>query len=150
MGSVARGAGSVMTRTQAVETARRMHAGGWAVEHIRCYLRARGHAVAWSQVKAWVDPDYDERRKARERERQREHWRAKHRVSPLNYRIVSEDSRDALMLTLRQEDGLSYAAIAAVANRFMGADLTPEQVRFRLYDLGVEKNPNKARSRSAA
>lgn len=153
-----------LTRPQAVELARRMWGDGesWTFTEIRDYLATRGHPVHATTVRTWVDDEYARNRNDERRESNRRHNRekrgsraflildddAKQRLGlhqgPKPSPLASEATPDVL-LALRVEDKLTYPAIAAVARRFLGQDLSAEQVRYRLYELGVEKNPNKVR-----
>jgi transposase len=127
--------------------ARQMYANGdgWSIKEIRAYLAERGHDVVWETVKAWADPAWAERRRLAHRAARRRWWRERHRAR--TFRVLDEHAREQvratpdLLLALRLEDGLSYAAIAKIINRFTGLDLTATQVRRQLHQLGVAKHP---------
>lgn len=133
-----------MTRPQAMETARRMHAGEWTIPEIRRYLASRGVNVTWEQVKRWVDAEYEAARRAREARRKREEYRRKHNTQPHNYR--NHGDIIGVLLDLRLEDGLTYPALIAVARRFYGLEFTDYSIRAELLKRGVKKNANKARA----
>lgn len=152
-----------MTNMEAMQTARRMYEGGWKIEQIRRYLNRHGVKCSWVRVKVWVDEEYAEERRERERDRARRKWRADHNVK--SFIVLDAQAREILsrelgtppppdftpelLLTLRVEDGLQYSAIAAVAKRFYGIDMTVDQIRYRLCALGAPKNPNKTRANQA-
>lgn len=152
-----------MTRPQAMATARRMAEGEWQVKQIQAYLGSRGHAVSWDTVKGWSDPEWAERRRKAKRDSKRAWWREHHGSG--GFRVLDADARRRLaerlatplptatpamsvdlMLALRVDDGLSYVAIAKVADRIYGQKLSAWQVRDRLNQQGVPKNPAKVRS----
>ena len=152
-----------MTRPQAIATARRMYANGegWTNKEIRDYLTSHGHDVHYTTIRAWVDEDYAKERNRQRRERMRRFSRDKRGTT--QFLVLDADARrrlgldvpheppaeltPELLLALRLEDGLPYSAIAKVARRFFGErDATEDKVRFRLYELGAPKNPNKARA----
>lgn len=121
----------VMTRPQAVQTAQELWAdgkGGWTITDIRDYLANEGQDVSWPTVKSWVNQEWWDRRL--EGKRQARHV----------------DATPELLLALRLEDGLTYTAIAKVAKRFLGVDMTAKQARYQLTLLGAPKNPAKARA----
>jgi hypothetical protein len=134
-----------MTRTQAMAIAKRMYEGEWKIDQIRRYLATRGVSVAWSTVKVWVDPGYRDEQLRRNRVRARNAWRQRNNVQLARHTACDPEECEQTLLTLRREDKVQYTALAVIARRFYGIDLSPEQVRHRLYELGAEKNPNKAR-----
>lgn len=130
-----------MTRAQAMATARRMSEGGdWQQVQIRAYLASRGQPVSRSTLKAWIDPDFAARRRESDKLRKRSAWRE--RNGRYGCKVLDVD----LLLALRVNDGLSYAAISKVAARIYGEKLSADQVRDRLIRRGVPKNPAKVRS----
>lgn len=148
-----------LTRPQAIEVARRMWANGqaWTLSDISRYLTKRGVKVSRQTVRGWVNEDYRRLDLERNRSRKREQRGTQY------FRIVDDDAKKRMslmpsaltpdvMLAMRVEDGLSYMAIAAVARRFFGQDMSEYQVRARLYELGVSKNPKRviAAERQAA
>jgi hypothetical protein len=148
-----------MTRPQAIMTAQQLWAngdGGWTVEAIRRYLIAQGQrSLSWSKVKCWVDEEYAAEYRRKDADRQRRLHRD--RSGTTRFLILDADARERLgldvpptatpevLLALRLEDGLTYGAIAKVAARFLGLQMTEDEARHRLNALGAPKNPNKAR-----
>lgn len=132
-----------ITRPQAVETARRLWDngnGGWTIREIRDYIAERGQPVTGVTVKVWVDPEYGRKRSEGLKAAKRR-W---HHATKARSKLTPE-----LLLALRVEDGLSYGAIAAIARRFFGVEMSEGQARYRLELLGAPKNPNKSRAVAA-
>jgi hypothetical protein len=131
-----------LTRPQAVQLARRLWDNGnsgWTIREIRDYIAKRGHDVHGVTIHVWVDPEYGRQRAESLKASKKRLYHAKKNRQPSA--LTPE-----LLLALRVEDGLAYTAIAAVARRFFGEDMTEDQVRHRLYGLGAPKNPNKSRA----
>ena len=84
-------------------------------------------------LRCWLEPGYRERHRS---------WQRKCYSGEPSTDVVTP----ALLRALRVEDGLSYMAITKVLARFCGEDLSEFQVRSRLYEIGIEKNPNKVRA----
>jgi hypothetical protein len=123
-------ASDALTRSQAMETARRMHAGGWKITEIRDYLAARGVERSWDTVKGWVDPEWAERRREAHRANKRKHWRRKagNRVA---FRVLDEHTKLDVMRELRAE-GLSHSAIAGAFKVLLSEELSRSQVEYAL------------------
>lgn len=121
-----------------VDRARRLADDGWTATAISRRLKAEfGQGPSRDTVRAWVDPDAAER------------MRTSNVASKRRARLRQPKPRsfiDETMLRLRLEDELTYPVIAKVLRRFYAINMDAEKVRFRLYELGVEKNPNKARA----
>lgn len=118
-----------LTRPEAIETARRMYAAGWTVAEIQRYVTRRGVKASWHAVKGWVDDDYAQRRRARERDRQRDLWRIKNGARPVAYKVITNHDKLIRLCELR-EAGLSPAAVATVIRLDFGDELTKNQVSY--------------------
>lgn len=122
-----------------VDRARQLSDDGWTATAISRRLKAEfGVQPARDTVRAWVDPDAAER------------LRIANAASKRRSRARNDAERrtfvERAMLTLRLEDGLPYSTISKVMRRFYGVEASAETIRHRLYELGVEKNPNKTRA----
>lgn len=98
------------------ECARGMFEAGWTPHEIQQYLTRSGTPVAFSTVKAWVDPTYlDERRK-------------RHAEDNRRFRDKAGEHVRARMLELRDR-GMSSADISTVVEIYHGRNISPEMVR---------------------
>jgi len=128
-----------------VARARQLVNAGWTAGETRRLIAEEfglARLPSVTTIRSWTEPGY------RELHRQ---WQLKcaAKPKPVSPTVPSRLTPDVL-LALRVEDKLTYGAIAAVVRRFFGEEMTEDQARFRLYELGVEKNPNKTRPRLAA
>lgn len=103
-----------MTRPEAIALARQMYGDGdaWNITEIQKHLNARGVNCAWSTVKGWVDPEYQQRRELSDRDRKRREWRRAH--GPRAFRVLDDDARAAVIGLLRDDAGLSDEQVQAV------------------------------------
>lgn len=126
--------------TRRVLRARELREVGWSPRQIRLMIADEfglDRPPSKTTIRQWTEPGFVETER-----KQRAAAYARHHGSGKPGRFLT----DAVLLALREEDELTYPSIAAVVRRFFGVEMTGEQVRGRLYALGVEKNPNKVRA----
>lgn len=131
-----------------VARARELAAAGWYPTGISRILAREfdlERPPSTNTIRCWLDPGFREYHiRLNSRARERREGRSSDGL-PKPSRLTPQ-----LLLALRVEDGLTYGAIAAVARRFCGEEMTEDECRYRLYELGAPKNPNKARPKAAA
>lgn len=130
--------------TKTIALAREMYGDGdaWTPGEIQRYLARQGIDVAVTTVRRWVRPGVRERQNENNRMFK---LRAKMRSEAPPVKPLGDRELDRRMLDLR-DAGLAYSAIAVVVGVYHGAELTEDQVRYRLLKLGAAKNPRKARA----
>lgn len=131
-----------MSRTQAIETARRMYAGEWKIAQIVRYLADRGHPVRWHTVKRWVDQDFYDRDVERRRITERARWRLMHPGS--QWRVITDADKLERLRALRDDADLSLSAIARVIRLDFGDELSRDQIE---HALTVGRYPDVMRGR---
>lgn len=125
--------------------AQQLRAAGWTIPQIRDLVEKQtGHRPSRTTIENWVDPSLA----AAHRERSAASHRRRRAGDPS--RQPPRRLTDADLLALREEDELSYQAIAKVVRRFYRVEMTEVQIRGRLLKLGISTNPKMARDRVAA
>lgn len=137
-------------RSSSVQRAIELKAAGWTDLQIAAILeRETGRRPGSMTVRRWTDPDWAQADKERSRRRHARLRRAKG-IPPRYSHSPVRELLDEDLLALRRDDHLTYTAISRVLWRFYAVRLSADQVRYRLYALGAEKNANRARPKVAA
>lgn len=106
-----------------VEFARRLHAAGKPVPEVYAAVLRQGYSPSVSTVRLWVDEDLREAHLSKKRRRQ-----PVYRSATLERRVPLWEARRRRIVSLR-EAGLSYNAIALLANHDWALHLDDERVR---------------------
>jgi hypothetical protein len=117
--------------SKTIGIARQLHAAGLGPSKVQHELNRLGVAASLTTIMAWLDDDFREKRNMSNprRDLRRKKIRQRHAV-------------DDAMIYLRAQ-GLTYAAIAIVIERYHGKRLCAGTVQKRCRDLGVPVNPLK-------
>jgi hypothetical protein len=120
-----------MTRPEAMVLVREMYGdgrNGWGVTDLQRYLERHGVEVSWWTVKKWIDPEYAERERQRQRVKARHALRVKRATPIYRLRILDEPALMDRMRSLRAAE-LSVAAVAKVLNLDHDLGVTEHEIR---------------------